>query len=69
MNSLPVYDDRYIKTQIRIFCDKICTNIRGLTVLEHDTECESLSIISIDFLLVYENKYYLQEYLDNLDHI
>ena len=28
-------------------------------------ECESFIIISIDFLLVYENKYYLQAYLDN----
>ena len=31
-------------------------------------ECESLTVISIDFLLVYENKYYLQVYLDNCDY-
>ena len=30
-----------------------------------DKECESLTVISIDCLLVYENKYYLQVYLDN----
>ena len=28
-------------------------------------ECESFTIISIGFFLVYENKYYLQVYLDN----
>ena len=28
-------------------------------------ECESCTIISIDSLLVYKNKYYLQVYLDN----
>ena len=28
-------------------------------------ECESFTIISIDSLLFYENKYYLQVYLDN----
>ena len=28
-------------------------------------ECESFTIIFIDFLLVYEGKYYLQAYLDN----
>ena len=30
-----------------------------------DIECESFTVISIDFLLVYENKYYLQVYLEN----
>ena len=32
---------------------------------EDDLECESFTVISIDSLLVYENKYYLQGYLDN----
>ena len=30
-----------------------------------DRECESFTVISIDSLLVCENKYYLQVYLDN----
>ena len=32
---------------------------------EDGVDCESFTIISIDFLLVYQNKYYLQVYLDN----
>ena len=32
---------------------------------EDDTECELFTVISIDPLLVYENKYYLQVYLDS----
>ena len=32
---------------------------------EDDIEFESFTVISIDALLVYENKYYLQVYLDN----
>ena len=32
---------------------------------EDDIECKSFTVISIDFLLVYKNKYYLQVYLDN----
>ena len=32
---------------------------------EDETECESFTAISIDSLLVYENKYYLQVYLNN----
>ena len=35
---------------------------------EDDIECELLTVISIDSLLVYENKYYLQVYLDNCAH-
>ena len=34
-------------------------------MLEDDIEYESLTAISIDSLLVYENKYYPQVYLDN----
>ena len=32
---------------------------------EDETECESFTNLSIDSLLVYENKYYLQVYLNN----
>ena len=32
---------------------------------EGDIECESFTVISIDFLLLYKNKYYLHIYLDN----
>ena len=51
LNALPV-------------CD-FCTNLRGLNVPEFDIECETFTVISVDSLLVYENKYYLQVYLDN----
>ena len=65
LNALPVYDDRYIKTKIRTFGDKIYTNFRGLNVPEDDLECESFTVISTDSLIVYDKKYYLQLYLDN----
>ena len=47
------------------------TNFRGLNVPEYHIECESFyrmwtfTVISIDSILVYKNKYYLQVYLDN----
>ena len=47
---------------------KLFTNFGGLNVPKDDKECESFTVISIDLwfiLLVYENKYYLQVYLDN----
>ena len=65
LNALPVYDDRYIKTKIRTYGDKVCTNFRGLNVPEDDIECQSFTIISTDSLLVYDKKFYLQVYLDN----
>ena len=65
LNALPVQDDRYIKTKIRTYGDKVYTNFSGLNVPEDDTECESFTAISIYFLLVYNNKYYLQVCLDN----
>ena len=36
----------------------------SLNVPEHDIESKSFIVISIDFLLIYENKYYLQVHLD-----
>ena len=44
---------------------KFYTNFCGLNVLKDDIECECFTVISIDSLLVYESKYYLQAYLDN----
>ena len=41
LNDLPVYGDRYIKTKIRTYDDKVYTNFCGLNVLEDDIECES----------------------------
>ena len=65
LNTLPVYDGRCIKTTIRTYSDKSYTNVRGSNVSEDDIECEYFTVISIDSLLVYKNKYYLQVYLDN----
>ena len=65
LNALPVYNDRYIKTEIKIYGDKIHTNFRSFNVPEIDIECGSFTVISIDSLLACVSKYYLQVYLDN----
>ena len=56
---------RYIKTKIRTYCDKVYINFCDLNVSEDHIEYESFAVISIDALLVYKTKYYLQVYLDN----
>ena len=63
LNALPIYDDRYIKAKITTCGDALYTNLRCLNVPEDDIECEFFTVISIDTLLVYENKYYLHTYL------
>ena len=51
-----------MKSKTRTYVDKVYTNFRGLNVPENDTKCESFTVSS---LLVYENKYYVQVYLDD----
>ena len=60
-----IKDGRKIKNKIRTYGGKVDTNFRGLSVPEDDTEYESFTAISINSLLVYENRYYLQVHLDN----
>ena len=67
LNALPVYNDRYVKTKIRTYSNKVYTNFRGLNMREHNVEYEFFTITSID-LLIYGNKCYLQVYLDNCAH-
>ena len=64
LNALSVYNDRYIRTKIWRYIDKAYTNFCSLNLLKDGVEWESFTIISIDSLLVYENKYNLQVYLD-----
>ena len=65
LDSLSVFDDRYIKAKIRIYVGTAYNNFRGLNVPEHGVERESFTVTSINSLLVYDNKYYLQIYLDD----
>ena len=51
--------------EIRTYGHKVYTNFLSLNVPEDDIECESFTVISIDFLLLFGNKSYLQVYLDN----
>ena len=57
LNSLPVYDDKYIKTKIRTYGDKVCTNFHGLNVPENEKKKKSFTVISIYYVLVCDNKY------------
>ena len=45
--------------------DKVNTNFRGLNVPEDGVKRESFTILSTDYLLAYESKYYRPVYVDN----
>ena len=55
----------YIKAKIRTYGHKVYTKFRGLNVPEDDIECQFFSVISIDSLLLFDKKYYLQVHLHN----
>ena len=65
LNTLSVYDDRYIKSIIRIYGHKVYTNMRGFNMPEDNTERKYFTVTSINFLLVHENKHYLKVCLGN----
>ena len=48
LNTLVVYDDRYIKAKMRRYDDKVYANFCGLNLPENGAECQSFIIISID---------------------
>ena len=54
------YNNRDTRTKMRTNEDKVYAIFCGLHVPEDDIECESFTVISIDSLLAYKNKYYLQ---------
>ena len=54
-----------MKLKMRAYGDKVYTNFCGLNVSECGVQCESSTIISIEFLLNYENKFFLQVYSNN----
>ena len=54
-----------MKTKKRTYGNKAYTIFCGLNTPENDLEWESFTVISIDFFLVYKNKYYRKVYLDN----
>ena len=58
-------ENKYIKAKIRTCPEIFYTNFCGFNMPEDDIECESFTVISIDYLLVYDEKYYLQIYLEN----
>ena len=52
------YDDKYIKTKIRIYADIIITNFHNKKVPKEKVPCKCLSIIMLDSIIESNEKYY-----------
>ena len=62
-HSIPVYDEQYIKANIREFNGAIKTNILGDETPKGTAHCICLACITIDSVMRVEKKSYLQVYL------
>ena len=65
LNSEPVYNDKYIKTKIKIYNDKVYTNFQHNKIAKDNEYCACLSVILLDSTFVNSSKeYYLQIFLE-----
>ena len=62
--SLPVYDQRYLKTKVREYDGKIKTNFLGNGAPKENTQYTCIACITIDSILGIEKKNYPQVYLE-----
>ena len=62
----PVYgdNDKYIKTKIKSYGNKINTNFRGKKIPKENASYKCLSLIILDFVIRANKKYYPQTLLE-----
>ena len=64
-NSSPVYGDKekYIKTKIRMYEDRVITNFQGKKTPKQSSSYSCISLVSIDCVVRMNKKYYPHAYL------
>ena len=69
--SKPIYgyDNKYIKTKIKIYADSIITNFHNKRMPKEKAPCKCLSIIMIDSVIKANKKYYPQTLLEECNYI
>ena len=62
----PVYtnDDKYVKTKIKIYKDKVNTNLEGKRMPKGNAPYKCLSLIMLDSVIKASTKYYSQILLE-----
>ena len=67
-HSMPVYDEKYIKTKVREFNGTIKTNFLGDKTPKEIMHCTCIACITIDSVMRMEKKIYLQINLEEYKH-
>ena len=69
-NSEPVYggNDKYIKTKIKSYRDKLNTNFQGKKIPKENISYKCLSLIMLDSVVRVNKKYYLQTLLEEFKY-
>ena len=65
-DSKPVYgdNDKYIKTKIKLYGDKVNTNFQGKKLPKENASYKCLSLIILDSVIRVNKKYYPQTLLE-----
>ena len=66
LDSEPVYgdNDKYIKTKIKMYEDRVNTHFQGKNVPKENTSYKCLSLIMLDSVIRVNKKYYPQTLLE-----
>ena len=59
-SSEPFYNDKYIKTKIKIYNNRINANFQGSKISENNQYCTCLSVILLDSVIKIDYDYYSQ---------
>ena len=64
-----MYDNKYTKTNIRIYNNRINTNFYGNKIPEDNECCTCLSVILLDYVVVVDKKYHRQIFLKDFKYL
>ena len=70
-DSEPVYGDvdKYIKTEIKTYGDKVNTNFQGQKVFKENASYKCISLIMLDSVIRVNKKYYPQTLLEECKYV
>ena len=61
--------DKYIKTKIKIYCDRVNTNFQGKKVPKENASYKCLSLIMLDSVIRVNKKYYPQILMEECKYV
>ena len=69
-NSEPVYNDKYIKTKVKVYNDRVNTNFQYNRISKDKEYCTCLSVILLHSIFVNSDKeYYPQIFLEECKYV